>query len=749
MGCGNSNTRDNENSISSSYIQESLESNHKKRNKKYSSGGNKNYLCENPVLLSNNSINSINAYRQMVMNKNINNDLSFNNKGYNYLQAISNKEQSLLTVSSNDSSNIEILDIREMLVDISNNNSNNNKLLVNDKNKYNSASINSNIHTNINSNINSKVNSNISNDIEKIELTKTLTKLTGHLEPVLCLLKLTNTRLISGSSDKTIKIWSIRKRICLTTLIGHTKAVNCLCRYSFTKILSGSSDNSIKLWDLINLSCIITLESHENAVNNIIMLNFQQIISSGHDDVIKVWSIENTDYNLNIKEEKEITYRNSISNNNNNNSNVNNNIINNNNSNINNDNSHINNNYSHYNNNSNVNNSKSTKIVVSPFKYKHNNNNNINTNIINNNEIKNNNESNLDQQIFEKQIAKLNLTLSISDHKGLVTSLAKITTHKLASSSNDSKIILRKLIKLDEYITVLVINTNIDFLTDLVFYGNQTQSILISCGNNGFESNVKFYDINDFVYSNKSYYSHGKNKFSVNSYLNNEEMMNERKFDSEEEDIGNVMSEFTNNNNIKKDDDKNLGSYNDNKIISVNSDDDNGSNNSCKDDNANGNEDRDKNHILMFNEDNSYDNGVVVISNDNLNAINGIKDNNKNTKNSENCILVKGKNSNNNNNFNSINITTSSANITLLTHQFKNEYLTKSTILTSSSIINNNNEIDNNKDDYNPPITILTGTYKGNILCYSYNPTKNEIKEIKKIENIFNLSTPINSMIDL
>lgn len=54
--------------------------------------------------------------------------------------------------------------------------------------------------------------------------------------------------MVSGSHDRTIKIWERETGMCQTTLVGHRGAVTCLA-LADDKIVSGSDDGDIKIWD--------------------------------------------------------------------------------------------------------------------------------------------------------------------------------------------------------------------------------------------------------------------------------------------------------------------------------------------------------------------------------------------------------------------------------------------------------------------------------------------------------------------
>jgi platelet-activating factor acetylhydrolase IB subunit alpha len=97
--------------------------------------------------------------------------------------------------------------------------------------------------------------------------------------------------LISGSRDKTIKMWDVSVGSCLFTLIGHDNWVRGLIFHSGGKyILSASDDKTIRVWDIKNKRNSKTLNAHLHFVTS---LDFHKsapyVISGSVDQTVKVW----------------------------------------------------------------------------------------------------------------------------------------------------------------------------------------------------------------------------------------------------------------------------------------------------------------------------------------------------------------------------------------------------------------------------------------------------------------------------
>ena len=85
----------------------------------------------------------------------------------------------------------------------------------------------------------------------------------GHSERVTTVTKTRDNKyIVSGSDDKTIRIWNILQKTQESVLQGHTSSVLTLAVTSDNKyIVSSSKDNKIRIWKLLN-----KLQKHFNLI---------------------------------------------------------------------------------------------------------------------------------------------------------------------------------------------------------------------------------------------------------------------------------------------------------------------------------------------------------------------------------------------------------------------------------------------------------------------------------------------------
>ena len=147
-----------------------------------------------------------------------------------------------------------------------------------------------------------------------------------------CVAALSNGRVVSGSGDRTLKVWEPSSRECLQTLSGHTRSarrrrpveprvarsstprraqVRCVAVLSNGNIVSGGSwDRMLKVWNVLTGTCLQTLSGHMGGVRHrrpiepradcsptprraqvwcVAVLSHGRVVSGSGDGALKVW----------------------------------------------------------------------------------------------------------------------------------------------------------------------------------------------------------------------------------------------------------------------------------------------------------------------------------------------------------------------------------------------------------------------------------------------------------------------------
>lgn len=108
-----------------------------------------------------------------------------------------------------------------------------------------------------------------------------------HTEGIYCL-QLDKKKMVTGSRDKTIKIWDLETGSCKMTITGHTRSVLCL-QYDNDTIVSGSSDATLIVTELETGKLKQKLLGHEDSVLNLRLVKSDRIISCSKDRTVRLW----------------------------------------------------------------------------------------------------------------------------------------------------------------------------------------------------------------------------------------------------------------------------------------------------------------------------------------------------------------------------------------------------------------------------------------------------------------------------
>jgi WD40 repeat protein len=73
-------------------------------------------------------------------------------------------------------------------------------------------------------------------------------------------------KVISASTDKTIKIWDIKTGLCEKTIEAHSEPIRAIQMIETNQFISCSSDKSILLWDLNTFNCLKTFLAHSDQI---------------------------------------------------------------------------------------------------------------------------------------------------------------------------------------------------------------------------------------------------------------------------------------------------------------------------------------------------------------------------------------------------------------------------------------------------------------------------------------------------
>ncbi|KAI8054926.1 WD40-repeat-containing domain protein [Gilbertella persicaria] len=108
-----------------------------------------------------------------------------------------------------------------------------------------------------------------------------------HSEGIYCI-QFDKHKLVTGSRDRTIKIWDLATATCKLQLSGHEGSVLCL-QYDDRHVVSGSSDSTVIIFDIETGRVLRTLTGHQDSVLGIRIVKEKCILSCSKDRTLRLW----------------------------------------------------------------------------------------------------------------------------------------------------------------------------------------------------------------------------------------------------------------------------------------------------------------------------------------------------------------------------------------------------------------------------------------------------------------------------
>jgi WD40 repeat protein len=101
-------------------------------------------------------------------------------------------------------------------------------------------------------------------------------------------------RIVSGSNDRTLRVWDLESGQVIRTLEGHTRGVRAVAiTPDGCRAVSGSNDRTLRLWDLASGQMLRALEGHTHGVRAVAVApDGRRAISGSEGGNLHVWDLE-------------------------------------------------------------------------------------------------------------------------------------------------------------------------------------------------------------------------------------------------------------------------------------------------------------------------------------------------------------------------------------------------------------------------------------------------------------------------
>ncbi|XP_015773212.1 PREDICTED: sterol regulatory element-binding protein cleavage-activating protein-like [Acropora digitifera] len=114
-------------------------------------------------------------------------------------------------------------------------------------------------------------------------------KLRAHHQPI-SVLDVMDGRVITGSHDRTLKVFRTDECVCVYTLHGHADSISALTvdKTNNRQVVSGAANGGVRVWDVISGECLQHLRGHVKSVTAV-ACTAEHLLSVSLESVLCIW----------------------------------------------------------------------------------------------------------------------------------------------------------------------------------------------------------------------------------------------------------------------------------------------------------------------------------------------------------------------------------------------------------------------------------------------------------------------------
>jgi WD40 repeat protein len=128
-----------------------------------------------------------------------------------------------------------------------------------------------------------------------VESGQTLQRLESHaygLYEVRAVAVLDSRRVVSGSDERSLRVWDVESGQTLQVLEGHSGGVYAVAVLDSRRVVSGSLEGTLRVLDVASSQTLRTLEGHSDRVRAVAVLDGRRVVSGSDDETLRVWDVE-------------------------------------------------------------------------------------------------------------------------------------------------------------------------------------------------------------------------------------------------------------------------------------------------------------------------------------------------------------------------------------------------------------------------------------------------------------------------